>query len=129
MGGQVDLIFDQISSSSPLIKAGRLRPLAIAMARRSPSLPAVPTMSESGVPAFEASTYTGVVLQAAAPKEVVQKVYEAVLKTLALPATRESFERLGAEVITSTPEEFTRRLTRDVAQWRNVRERTKIELE
>jgi tripartite-type tricarboxylate transporter receptor subunit TctC len=86
-------------------------------------------MNESGVPAFEASTYTGVVLQAAAPKEVVQKVYEAVLKTLALPATRESFERLGAEVITSTPEEFTRRLTRDVAQWRNVRERTKIELE
>ena len=129
MGGQVDLIFDQISSSSPLIKAGRLRPLAISMSRRSPSLPAVPTMSEAGVAAFEASTYTGVVLPSAAPKEVVQKVYEALLKTLALPATRESFERLGAEVITSTPEEFTRRLTRDIAQWVRVREKTKIELE
>jgi len=129
IGGQVDLIFDQISSSSPLIKAGKLRPLATSMSRRSPSLPAVPTMSEAGVPAFEASTYTGVVLQAAVPKEIVQKVYDAVLKTLALSATRDSFERLGAEVISSTPDEFTRRLTRDLAQWTRVREKTNIQLE
>ena len=129
IGGQVDLIFDQLSSSGPLIKAGKLRPLAISMSRRSPSIPAVPTMAEAGVPAFEASTYTGIVLQAAAPKEVVAKVYEALLKTLALPATRDNFERLGAEVITCTPEEFTRRLTQDVAQWMRVREKTKIELE
>ena len=129
IGGQVDLIFDQLSSSGPLIKAGKLRPLAISMSRRSPSIPAVPTMAEAGVPAFEASTYTGIVLQAAAPKEVVAKVYEALLKTLALPATRDNFERLGAEVITCTPAEFTRRLTQDMAQWMRVREKTKIELE
>jgi tripartite-type tricarboxylate transporter receptor subunit TctC len=129
IGGQVDLIFDQLSSSSPLIKAGKLRPLAISMSRRSASIPTVPTMAEAGVPAFEASTYTGVVLQAAAPRDVVQKVYDAVLKTLALPATRDSFERLGAEVISSTPAEFTRRLTNDVAQWVRVREKTHIELE
>jgi tripartite-type tricarboxylate transporter receptor subunit TctC len=129
IGGQVDLIFDQISSSSPLIKAGKLRPLATSMSRRSPSVPAVPTMSEAGVPAFEASTYTGVVLQAAVPKEIVQRVYDAVLKTLALSATRDSFERLGAEVISSTPDEFTRRLTRDLAQWTRVREKTNIQLE
>jgi tripartite-type tricarboxylate transporter receptor subunit TctC len=86
-------------------------------------------MSEAGVPAFEASTYTGVVLQAAVPKEIVQRVYDAVLKTLALSATRDSFERLGAEVISSTPDEFTRRLTRDLAQWTRVREKTNIQLE
>jgi hypothetical protein len=51
------------------------------------------------------------------------------LKTLALPATRDSFERLGAEVIPTTPAEFTRRLTADVAQWKRVREKTHIELE
>jgi tripartite-type tricarboxylate transporter receptor subunit TctC len=129
IGGQVDLIFDQLSSSTPLIKTGKLRPLAIAMSKRSASIPAVPTMTEAGVLAFEASTYTGVVLQAAAPKEIVQKVYDAVLKTLALPATRDSFERLGAEVISTTPAEFTRRLTNDVAQWKRVREKTHIELE
>jgi len=63
------------------------------------------------------------------PKEIVQRVYDAVLKTLALSATRDSFERLGAEVISSTPDEFTRRLTRDLAQWTRVREKTNIQLE
>ena len=57
------------------------------------------------------------------------KVYDALLKTLALPATRDSFERLGAEVISCTPDEFTRRLTRDLAQWTRVREKTNIQLE
>ena len=129
IGGQVDLIFDQLSSSTPLIKSGKLRPLAIAMARRSPSLPSVPTMAEAGVPAFEASTYTGVVLPAAAPKDIVQKIYAALLKTLALPATRDSFERLGAEVIASTPDEFSRRLVAGLAQWKRVQEKTNIQLE
>jgi tripartite-type tricarboxylate transporter receptor subunit TctC len=129
IGGQVDLIFDQLSTSGPLITAGKLRALAIAMARRSPSIPVVPTMTEAGVLAFEASTYTGVVLQSAAPKDAVRKVYDALIKTLALPATRDSFGRLGAEIITSTPEEFTRRLTRDIAQWKHVREKTRVELE
>ncbi len=129
IGGQVDLIFDQLSSSTPLIKTGKLRPLAIAMAKRSASIPAVPTMTEAGVPGFEASTYTGVVLPAAVPKEIVRKVYAALIKTLALPATRDSFERLGAEVISSTPEEFARRLVDGLAQWKRVQEKTKIELE
>ncbi|MEO7727777.1 MAG: tripartite tricarboxylate transporter substrate binding protein [Burkholderiales bacterium] len=129
IGGQVDLIFDQISSSSPLIKAGKLKPLAIAIAKRSASIPSVPTMAEAGVPAFEASTYTGVVLPAAVPKEIVRKVYAALIKTLALPSTRDSFERLGAEVISSTPEEFSRRLDAGLAQWKRVQEKTKIELE
>jgi tripartite-type tricarboxylate transporter receptor subunit TctC len=69
------------------------------------------------------------VLQAAAPKEVVQKVYDALIKTLAMPGTRDSFERLGAEVISSTPDEFSRRLARDLAQWQRVREKTNIQLE
>src|SRR4051812_26182703 len=129
IGGQVDLIFDQLSSSTPLIRSGKLRPLAIATSRRSPSLPAVPTMAEAGLAGFEASTYTGIFLPSAVPKEIVQKVYDAVLKTLAMPATRDSFERLGAEVISSTPEEFTRRLARDLAQWKRVREKTNIQLE
>lgn len=129
ISGQVDLIFDQLSSSTPLIKSGKLRPLAIATSRRSPSIPSVPTMAEAGVTGFEASTYTGVVLQASVPREIVQKVYDALLKTLAMPATRDSFERLGAEVISSTPEEFSRRLARDFAQWQRVREKTNIQLE
>ena len=111
VGGQVDLIFDQLSSSGTLIKGGKLRPLAIAMSRRSSSIPQVPTMQEAGIAGLEASTYTGIVLQAAVPKEIVARVYDALLKTLALASTRDSFARLGAEVIQSTPEEFSRRLS------------------
>jgi tripartite-type tricarboxylate transporter receptor subunit TctC len=129
ISGQVDLIFDQLSSSTPLIRSGKLRPLAVATSKRSPSLPAVPTMVEAGVSGFEASTYTGVVLQSGVPKDIVKKVYDAVIKTLAMQATRDSFERLGADVISSTPEEFSRRLAHDLAQWQRVREKTHIELE
>jgi tripartite-type tricarboxylate transporter receptor subunit TctC len=129
VGGQVDLIFDQLSSSGTLIKGGKLRPLAIAMSRRSTTIPQVPTMQEAGIAGLEASTYTGIVLQAAVPKEIVARVYDALLKTLALTSTRDSFARLGAEVIQSTPEEFSRRLSADLAQWTRVREKTKIELE
>ena len=63
ISGQIDLIFDQLSSSTPFIKTGKLRALAVANAKRSPSAPIVPTMAEAGVNGFEASTYTGVVLQ------------------------------------------------------------------
>ena len=63
------------------------------------------------------------------PKEIVQKVYDALIKTLALPATRDAFERLGAEVISCTPEEFSRRLARDLAQWQRVQQKTSIQLE
>jgi tripartite-type tricarboxylate transporter receptor subunit TctC len=129
ISGQIDLIFDQLSSSTPFIKTGKLRALAVANAKRSPSVPNVPTMAEAGVNGFEASTYTGVVLQAGVPKEIVQKVYDALIKTLALPATRDAFERLGAEVISCTPEEFSRRLARDLAQWQRVQQKTSIQLE
>jgi tripartite-type tricarboxylate transporter receptor subunit TctC len=129
IGGQMPMMFSGTNAVVSFVREGKLRGLAVGGTTRSPLLPAVPTMAEAGVPAFEASTYTGIVLQAAAPKEVVTKVYAALLKALALPATRESFARLGAEVISSTPEEFTARLTRDIAQWKRVQEKTKIELE
>ncbi|MGE5523164.1 MAG: Bug family tripartite tricarboxylate transporter substrate binding protein [Rhodospirillaceae bacterium] len=129
VGGQVDLIFDQISTSQGLIKAGKLRALGVATQHRSGFLPGVPTMEEVGIKGFHASTYTGIFLPATSPKDAVQKVYGALIKVLDQPATRESFARLGAEVIKSTPEEFTRRLKGDLARWVKVSEATHIKLE
>lgn len=129
MGGQVDLIFDQLSTSGPLIKNGKLRPLGVTTLKRSPLLPEVPTIDESGVRGFEASTYTGIMLPAATPKDVVMKVYEALTRWLDQPATRESFARLGAELIKTTPEETVRRFKDDLDKWTKVRKATNITLE
>jgi tripartite-type tricarboxylate transporter receptor subunit TctC len=129
MGGQTHCIFDQVSTSAPYVQAGKLRAIAVAAIKRSPLLANVPTMEESGVRGFEASTYTGVFLPSATPRDVVNRVYAALLKVLDQPATRDAFHRLGAEVIKSTPEELTRRLSGDLAKWKKVQQQTGIKLD
>jgi tripartite-type tricarboxylate transporter receptor subunit TctC len=92
-------------------------------------LPEVPTIDEFGVRGFEASPYTGIMLPAATPRDVVMKVYDALTRWLDQPTTRESFARLGADVIKSTPEEAVRRIKDDLAKWTKVRTATNITLE
>ena len=128
MGGQVDLIFDQLSTSIAHIKSRRLRPLGVTTLKRSFLLPALPTLDESGVRGFEASSYTGIMLPSATPKDIVMKIYEALTDWLDQPAARESFAKLGADVIKTTPEEAARRIRDDVAKWTKVREATGISL-
>jgi tripartite-type tricarboxylate transporter receptor subunit TctC len=118
--GHVDFMFDQLSSSSPFIKSGKLRPLGVATLKRSGMFPDLPTLDESGVPGFEASTYTGLLLPAGAPKQVVQRLYEALTQWLRQSATREKFADLGAEVLLTTPEEAARRVRDDIAKWKKV---------
>ena len=129
VGGQVHVIFDQISASGPHIKSGRLRPIAVASLERSKLMPDLPTVNESGLPGFESSTYTTIAAPVATPKEIVAKVREALLKVLDQPATRQSFERLGAEVVKSTPEEFARRVQNDYAKWTRIRKETGIKVD
>lgn len=129
MGGQTHCLFDQVSTSAPLVASGRLRAIAVAANRRSPLLGGVPTMAEAGVRDFEAATYTGIFLPSASPKDIANRVYTAVLKTLDMPATRDAFTRLGAEVIKSTPEELSKRLANDLARWKQVQARTGIKLD
>jgi tripartite-type tricarboxylate transporter receptor subunit TctC len=86
-------------------------------------------MEDFGIRGFQASTYTGILLPSAAPKDAVQKVYGALTTVLDRAATRDNFARLGAEVIKSTPDEFALRLKGDLARWVKVREATHIKLE
>ena len=128
-GGQLDLMFDQITTSLPLFKSERLRPLAVTSLKRSAMLPDVPTVNEAGGQGFEVLTYTGILAPAATPKEIVLKIQAALVRVLELPATREAFVRLGAEVMSSTPEAFADRLRRDLANWRKVQDRLKLQLD
>jgi len=129
IGGQVHLMFDQVSASGPHIKAGKLRPIAVTTQKRSMFLPDVPTVDESGIRGFESSTYTTIAAPAATPKDVVLRLREAVVKVLDDPRTRQNFEKLGAEVIKGSPEELARRVQDDLAKWTRVRKETGIKLD
>jgi len=129
VGGQVHLMFDQVSASASHIKSGRLRPIAVTTQKRSVFLPDVPTVDESGIRGFESSTYTTIAAPAATPRDAMQKLREAVIRVLDDPRTRGNFAKLGAEVIKGTPEEFTKRLQEDFTKWSRVRKETGIKVE
>lgn len=126
IGGHTQCMFDQVSTSGPYVKAGKLRPIAVAALRRSPVFPEVSTMDESGLRGFEASTYTGIFLPSATPKDVIQKVYGGVIKAVDMPATRDAFAKLGSEVMKSTPEEVSSRIRSDLDKWKKVQQKTGI---
>ena len=126
IAGQVHLSFDPITSPAAFIKSGKLRLIAITSQARSALYPDVPTVGESGVPGFESSTYTTLAIPAATPRDAVQKLRDGVLFALAHPRTRPAFEKLGAEVTRSTPEDFVRRLKEDYTKWVRIRKETGI---
>ena len=120
MGGQVDIMFDQVSSSIGHIQSGKIRGLAVTTLKRSTALPAIPTMDESGLKGFEAMTGTGILLPAATPRAIVDRVYGALVKVLRQPSTRDSFARLGAEVVETTPAELDRLMHSENVKWTKV---------
>ena len=120
---------DQISSALPYIKSGRIRAIAVTTAKRAVALPAVPTLAESGVPGFDASTVTGVLAPARMPRDVVQKLNIALGQVLAQAAVKERFAAVGAEVQPSSSDELAAWIRDDLAVWVNVVKQAGIKLE
>jgi tripartite-type tricarboxylate transporter receptor subunit TctC len=120
---------DQISSALPYIKADRIRAIAVTTGKRSASLPDVPTLAESGVPGFDASTVTGLLAPAATPREIVARLNAALVKVLANPVVKERFAALGAEVQPSTSEELGKWIREDLAVWIKVVKQAGIKVE
>jgi tripartite-type tricarboxylate transporter receptor subunit TctC len=120
---------DQISSALPYIKAGRIRAIAVTTGKRSASLPDVPTLAESGVPGFDASTVTALLAPAAAPREIVARLNATLAKVLANPTVKERFAALGAEVQPSTTEELAKWIREDLAVWTKVVKQAGIKVE
>jgi tripartite-type tricarboxylate transporter receptor subunit TctC len=127
MGGQVDLMFDQLATSIGPIKAGKTRALAVSFNKRAAALPEVPTMREAGVANFEVTSITGVLAPAGTPAVVISRLNTAIHKVLALPATKERFAALVLEPAPSTPEQFGRYIKQDLARWRKVVKDAKIQ--
>ncbi len=129
MAGHMEVHVDQVSSALPYIKAGKIRPIAVTTAKRAVLLAEVPTLAESGVPGFDASTVTGVLAPAATPRDIVAKLNDALVKVLASPALRERFAGLGAEVQPSTSEELGAFIREDLAKWVKVVKQAGIKVE
>ena len=107
IGGQVMLMFDQVSTSEPQIKAGKLRGLAVSSRTRSPLFPNLPTIDEAGVPGFEDITFNGLVAPAGTPRELRLRIQQEVAKAVGTPRLRDRFIERGVELRASgSPEEF-----------------------
>jgi tripartite-type tricarboxylate transporter receptor subunit TctC len=120
VGGQVDLLFDQLTTALPNLKAGKTRALAVASSRRTSSLPDVPTAAEAGVPGYDITNVTGVLAPAATPAAVVDRLNGALHKVLALPATRERLATIANDPAPTTPAQFAAYIREDLARWQKV---------
>jgi tripartite-type tricarboxylate transporter receptor subunit TctC len=120
LAGNVDLMVSSLPSAMAQIKSGKLRPLAVTSARRSSSLPEVPTVAELGYKGFDVSTWYGLFMPAGTPKEIVATVNAEVNKLLATPEMKAAIIAQGAEPQSMTPEQFSTLLKTDYQKWRGI---------
>ena len=106
IGGQIQLMFDNLASSLAQVRAGKVKALAVTTAKRSALAPELPTIAESGLPGFDISTWFGIFVPAGTPREVVDRLHAEFVKALAAPEVREKMVNLGAEPVGNKPEEF-----------------------
>ena len=129
LGGQVNYMFDSITSARPHIESGKLRALGLTTAKRSKSLPNVPTLAEAGLPGYEVSPWFAVFMPAATPKDIVAKVNSALLEAMKDPDVVKRFETIGAEPVGSTPEEMAQHLARESERWTKLIQERGIKLD
>jgi tripartite-type tricarboxylate transporter receptor subunit TctC len=120
MAGQVPLMFDTTVVASPHIHSGKLRALAVTSARRTPSLPNVPTMVEAGVPGYDLVSWQAVFAPAGTPKPIVQRLQAEISKILKQPEMVERLDKLGMEASGSTSEQLAEFQRREIAKWAKV---------
>jgi len=119
MSGQVHVIFDNLPSSAPHLKGGRIRALAVTSAEREPSLPGVPTVGET-VPGYEATAWFGIGMPRGTPAEIIAKVNAETNRALADPQMQARLAQLGGRPIPGTPQDFGKVIAAETAKWAKV---------
>jgi tripartite-type tricarboxylate transporter receptor subunit TctC len=128
-GGQVDLLFDQASSTVPNVRGGKIRAIAVASRARQGALPDTPTFGEAGLKDFEIDNFTGLVGPSGMPADAVAKVHDAAVKALATPVVKERFASLGVQPVGNTPEQWGAEIRTDMARWAKVIKAANIKVE
>ncbi|MDB5811813.1 MAG: LacI family transcriptional regulator [Betaproteobacteria bacterium] len=129
LGGQVQALFGSMPAVLTQAKAGRLRPLAVGTPKRSPSLPDVPSVAESGFPGFDASLWLGFFAPKGTPAPILKRLQAELTAVAQAPDMKEQFERNGAEPLTNTPAEFTKLIQVEIDKYAKVIKAAGIKLE
>ncbi len=119
VAGEVDMTIDPFNSMA-MIKAGKLRPLAVLSDKRSPALPDVPTMHEAGYEGMSFGSWAGLLAPAGTPKEIVTRLNKEVTRIVSLPEIREKLAAIDYDVVGSTPEQFAATIAQDTARWKKI---------
>jgi tripartite-type tricarboxylate transporter receptor subunit TctC len=120
VAGQVNLLFDQLTSAIPNIKGGKLRALAVSSSTRAAALPDVPTFAEAGVANFGFVNVTGLLAPAGTPPDIVAKLHAAAVKALESAAVRDRFATMGVTPVGDRPDQFAAFIRDDFARWSKV---------
>jgi tripartite-type tricarboxylate transporter receptor subunit TctC len=120
LAGQVNMMFDNIPSSLPHIKAGKLRALAVTGSKRSHLLPDLPTIAEAGVPGYDSYVWFGIVAPAGTPPEIIARLNAALVKTAATAEFRDRLSSQGYDVLSSTPEQMAASIRGEIDKWGKI---------
>jgi tripartite-type tricarboxylate transporter receptor subunit TctC len=120
IGGQLAVMFPGSPIALPQAKAGKLRALATTGAKRSPAVPDLPTIAEAALPKYEVSLWYGLLAPANTPQPIVQRLHAELTRIIALPTIRQQWAALGAEPVSTTPEQFAAFLKNDIVKWEKV---------
>jgi tripartite-type tricarboxylate transporter receptor subunit TctC len=120
IAGNVDMMFDGLGSSAQHIRAGRIKALAVAAPKRVAAFPDLPTAAEAGLPGYEVATWYGIWAVKGTPKEIVDRMYDEVVKALSSPELREIWAGNGSELVVMKQDEFARFLNSEIKRWAQV---------
>ena len=129
IGGQIQFMLENIPGTLPFAKAGKLRALAVTDLKRSPLLPDLPTLDESGLKGYQIVGWNGLFVPAGTPPAIVNKLYTGVVAALALPDVKERLTVLGADGVGDTPQHFAAFIKADIAKWAQVVKTAGIKIE
>ena len=129
VGGQVQLLFNTMTSTVGFMNSGKLRALAVTGKRRSPGVPNLPTVAEAGVPGYDVGAWFGIVVPRGTSRAIVNKLNSEIVRIARLPEARDQFVAQGAEAIGSTPEEFSKHLHVEIDKWAKVAKAAKMRAE
>jgi tripartite-type tricarboxylate transporter receptor subunit TctC len=120
IGGQVQLMFDNLTSISPHVKSGKVRGIGVSSLTRSPIFPDIPTIAEAGVPGYETNAWGGIVVPVATPRPIVTKLNAEINRALRSPTVKERYAAIEAEPVGGTPEAFAAFVKKETVKWADV---------
>jgi tripartite-type tricarboxylate transporter receptor subunit TctC len=129
VGGQIQFMLENIPGTLPFVKSGKLRALAVTDTKRSPLLPELPTLDESGLKGYELVGWNGLFVPTGTSAAIINKLYNGVHSALALPDVKERLAILGADGVGDTPQHFTAFIKADIAKWAQVVKAAGIKIE